>query len=253
MMILLIYISYHILALSCTAQTKPIGPIEPLVSAAAGNRTILQTQISPPWVSSSGIRGTSDILWSCLVTLTACVYTAIHLNIPPAHEGKRQFFWRKSKWVALALFAPEIVLYCALTQLLEARKLVKELNKLAGKHTKRKASTRPLPETAASSGEDQSEAAKQGHLASTVQHGQAQEEISPLPPQDPSLLQPELTKQDIVTPPDSCPDEGHQNSPQLSQDQLSVKSKRSNGRQEIPSDHDVEKGVVSNWCRSFDD
>ena len=46
------------------------------------------------------------------------------------------------------LFAPEIVLYCALTQLLEARKLVKELNMLAGEHTKRKASTRPLPETA---------------------------------------------------------------------------------------------------------
>ena len=248
-MILLIYISYQILVLSCTAQTKPI---QPLLSAAAGNRTTLQTQIAPPWVSSSGTRGTSDILWSCLITLTACVYTAIHLNIPPADQGKRQFLWRKSKWVALALFAPEIVLYCALTQFLEARKLVKKLNKLAGEHTKRQASTRPLPETSISRGEDQSESAKQAHLAPTVEHGQAQGQIFPLPSQDPSLVQPEPTKQVIVTPPDSCHDERPQNSPRLPQDQLSVKSNKSNGRQESPSDQDVEKGVVSNWCGEFD-
>ena len=245
-MTLLVYIAYQILVLSCKAQTKPIAPIEPLLSAAAGNRTILQTQISPPWVSSSGIRGTSDILWSCLLTLTACVYTAIHLNIPPAHEGKRQFLWRKSKWVALTLFAPEIVLYCALTQFLEARKLVKELNKLAGERTKYQASTRPLPETAASRSEDQSEAAKQEHLAPTAPHGQIQEEILPLPSQNPSILQPEEIKQDILFPPDSCHDEGHQKPHRPAPDQLSVNSKISNERQEGSSDHDVEKGVVSN-------
>ena len=126
-MILLVSLLYQVLA---TSQTVSTASIEPLLSAAEGNRTTLHTEVSPPWVSSSRTRGTSDILWSCLITLTACVYNALHLNIPPADEGKLRFYWRKSKWVATALFAPEIVLYCALTQFLQARKLVKELNKL---------------------------------------------------------------------------------------------------------------------------
>ena len=126
-MILLIPFLYQILATSRTVST---ASIEPLLSAADGNRTTLRTEFSPSWVSSSKTRGTSDILWSCLITLTACVYNALHLNIPPENEGKIGFYWRKSKWVATALFAPEIVLYCALTQFLEARKLVKGLNEL---------------------------------------------------------------------------------------------------------------------------
>ena len=126
-MILLVPFLYQILATSRTVSTTSI---EPLLSAAEGNRTTLRTEFSPLWVSSSKTRGTSDILWSCLITLTACVYNALHLNIPPKNEGKIGFYWRKSKWVATALFAPEIVLYCALTQFLEARKLVKELNEL---------------------------------------------------------------------------------------------------------------------------
>ena len=126
-MILLISVLYQILT---NSQTISAAPIEPLLSAAQGNRTSLHTEVSPPWVSSSNTRGTSDILCSCLITLTACVYTALHLNVPPANEGTLGFYRRKSKWVATALFAPEIVLYCALTQFLEARKLVNQLNQL---------------------------------------------------------------------------------------------------------------------------
>ena len=129
-MITSIYLLYQILAVSRTSQAISTAPIEPLLSAAGGNRTALRSQISPPWVSNSGVRGTSDILWSCIVTLTACVYTAIHLNVPPPQEGRWQFLWRKAKWVALALFAPEIVLYCALAQLLKAREFKKEMNEL---------------------------------------------------------------------------------------------------------------------------
>ena len=126
-MILLVSLLYQILANSRTVST---ASIEPLLSAAEGNRTTLRREISPPWVSSPTTRGTSDILWSCLVTLTACVYNALHLNVPPANEGKLGFYWRKSKWVATALFAPEVLLYSALTQFLEARKLVDVLNEL---------------------------------------------------------------------------------------------------------------------------
>ena len=108
--------------------------VEEELSAAAGNLTALKSGIASSWVVGPQFRGTSDILWSCIVTLIACIYTAIHLNVPPAHEGNWHFIWRKAKWVALALFAPELVLFCAYRQFSEARKLVKELNELRGAH-----------------------------------------------------------------------------------------------------------------------
>ena len=82
------------------------------------------------WMPTAKVRGTSDVLWSCVVTLTLCVYTAIHLNIPPAGEGHFAFWLRKTKWVMLAIFAPEIVIYTAFQQRLEARNTIRELNKL---------------------------------------------------------------------------------------------------------------------------
>ena len=102
------------------------------IAAAAGNLTVLNTRIAASWVPDSGIRSTTDILWSCIVTLTSCIYTAIHLNVPPAHEGRWDLIWRKTKWVGMALFAPELVLFCAYHQFSEARNLVRELNKIRG-------------------------------------------------------------------------------------------------------------------------
>ena len=104
--------------------------VESSIAAAAGNVTALQSQIAPSWVSSSHVRGTTDILWSCLLTLAACIYNAIHLNVPPMHERKWRPIWRKARWVLTALLAPEIVLYCAISQFIEAKALVKELNRI---------------------------------------------------------------------------------------------------------------------------
>ena len=100
--------------------------------AAAENSKTLKTKMASSWVEGPKFRGTSDILWSCIITLTACIYTGIHLNIVPADEGIGKFFCRKASWVSIALLAPELVLFCAYRQFLEARKLVKELNELRG-------------------------------------------------------------------------------------------------------------------------
>ncbi|KAK6957611.1 hypothetical protein Daesc_000398 [Daldinia eschscholtzii] len=91
------------------------------------NLTALQTVIAPSWVSAQGIRGTSDILWSCILTLTACIYTSLHLDIG-RESGWKQRLQRKAKWVIIAILAPEIVVFMAFSQLLKARQLVKKLN-----------------------------------------------------------------------------------------------------------------------------
>lgn len=87
-------------------------------------------------------RGTFGILRSCIVTLALCVYTAIHLNIPAAKDSKWAIYLRKAKWVAIAMFAPELVVYVAWCQRREVarlhREVVEELKTLEQRSGKRR-------------------------------------------------------------------------------------------------------------------
>ena len=51
-----------------------------------------------------------------MITLVLCVYTAIHLNIPSKDDSQATVFLRKAKWVLIAIFAPELVVYVAWSQ-----------------------------------------------------------------------------------------------------------------------------------------
>jgi hypothetical protein len=50
------------------------------------NKTALNDEVVTSWVSSAEQRGTGDILYSCLITITLCVFTFLHLNIPVHSE-----------------------------------------------------------------------------------------------------------------------------------------------------------------------
>ena len=102
------------------------------LAAANGNLTALKTQIAHGLAAGPAYRGTFDIAWSCLLTILACIYNAIHLNIPPRNTGRWKLLLRKVKWATIALFAPEIVLYTATTQILDAYKVKKEVNAMRG-------------------------------------------------------------------------------------------------------------------------
>jgi hypothetical protein len=73
-----------------------------------------------------------------LFTLLLCVYTAIHLNVPPPDDTKFAFWRRKTTSVAIAVFAPEIVVVNAFRQWRVARGFVKALNKIAIKNNDKK-------------------------------------------------------------------------------------------------------------------
>ena len=130
MALLLLIYSYQLFALLPAADGSSVGSVASQLSSAEHNQTKLKTDIAPAWVLSASYRGTSDILWSCIVTLLACIYSALHLNVPPTSFGSWQVLWLKTQWVGLALFAPEIVLYVAYYQYAQARELVEELNRL---------------------------------------------------------------------------------------------------------------------------
>src|SRR4051812_45670634 len=72
-------------------------------------------------------RGTFGILKSCVITLVLCVYTALHLNIPPANSSTTFLIWRKTKWILVGLFAPEVVVYIAWAQRQQVKLISKDL------------------------------------------------------------------------------------------------------------------------------
>jgi hypothetical protein len=60
------------------------------------------------WMPDSGQRGTIDLLWTCIVTLFLCVWSALHLNIPTEKSWKARAR-RRMLWLLFALLAPELV------------------------------------------------------------------------------------------------------------------------------------------------
>ncbi len=113
------------------------GSLLPLLQSRSSvppeNVTLANEETAPAWMPPAKVRGTVDILYSCLITLTLCVYTAVHINVSP--RGVSQWWWymQKSKWTALGIFAPEVVLFTAWDQFWKATRLRKTLNKEAKK------------------------------------------------------------------------------------------------------------------------
>ena len=97
----------------CPSSAAPISPIQLRIQNAKENVTVLNTELAPGWTSAPNVRGTADLLWTCILTMVICVYTVIHVNVPPPRESNLKFFLRKTKWALVALLAPEISLTTA--------------------------------------------------------------------------------------------------------------------------------------------
>lgn len=69
-------------------------------------------------------RGTFSLVSSCLLTLVICVYSAMHLNVPPPRESRLQYWVRTIRWGFWGVFGPELVLFVAWKQYLSAKAVV---------------------------------------------------------------------------------------------------------------------------------
>ncbi len=118
----LLWLAFH--AIHCS----PLPRLPDSASVPVGNLTLLNKQIAPAWMPPAQVRGTLDILYTCIITLTLCVYTAIHINVPPRGAHKGWWYLQKTKWTILGIFAPEIVLITAWEQFSSAFQLQKDLN-----------------------------------------------------------------------------------------------------------------------------
>lgn len=85
------------------------------------------------WVSGPNSRGTIDIIWSSLLTIFLCTWTAVCLNLPSPNDSQFQVFRRRAKWMFWAIVSPELVLAVAIGQYASARRSVKRFRKLGMK------------------------------------------------------------------------------------------------------------------------
>jgi hypothetical protein len=81
------------------------------------------------WVSDPNGRGTFSLVFSCLLTLGLCVWSAMHLNIPPHNESPAKTWLRNLKWGVIGTFGPELVVFAAWRQYNSARTLCAEVKR----------------------------------------------------------------------------------------------------------------------------
>jgi len=70
-------------------------------------------------------RTLGSIIWSCLATVFACTWIAIHMNIPGPDDGRLKIALRKLGVMVLAVIAPEAVVAWAMRQWVVARRISK--------------------------------------------------------------------------------------------------------------------------------
>jgi hypothetical protein len=113
-----------------------LSPNGPATTSPASQPSISPNVVS--WHSAPNERGTFSILTICVSTLALCVWTALHLNIPrraslPRSDTPRwrtkmiRVISRKGKWVLVGMLAPELLVYLAWDQWLEARFLTRKM------------------------------------------------------------------------------------------------------------------------------
>lgn len=106
------------------------------------NCTLLAEELHH-FVAAPQIRGTLDILWTCLATIFACTYTVLHLNLPEQRDGRDfdrgwmgdlKWWWKgvspSFKWMVVTLLAPEYYTALAIGDHDVAKKFLRELKAL---------------------------------------------------------------------------------------------------------------------------
>jgi hypothetical protein len=75
------------------------------------------------WVEEPKQRGTFGIFSFCLTTVTICVWSAVHLDIPDTRHSSTRRFRIRVAWMLVALIAPEFLLFLAINQSIDAHTL----------------------------------------------------------------------------------------------------------------------------------
>ncbi|TFK59873.1 hypothetical protein BDN72DRAFT_780140 [Pluteus cervinus] len=92
--------------------------------------TLLYSRSTGPCDCGPQDRSLVDIVRSCVLTIFACVYTALHPNIPDPDASDLQKICRRLKMSFYMLIAPEAVIWWAMRQWYGARDIARLVNEL---------------------------------------------------------------------------------------------------------------------------
>src|SRR5258706_9415343 len=83
---------------------------------------------NPPyrWMGESNQRGTFGIISFCSTTLIICIWSTLHFNIPVRHYSATHRFFLQVSWMFIALIAPEVLLFLAINERIDAVTLLKK-------------------------------------------------------------------------------------------------------------------------------
>ncbi|KAF9444790.1 hypothetical protein P691DRAFT_834470 [Macrolepiota fuliginosa MF-IS2] len=73
-------------------------------------------------------RITQDIVWSCVATILACIWVAVHPNLPGPRDSNWVIFKRRTVTMVYALLAPEFMAWWAVRQRVAAGSIAREFN-----------------------------------------------------------------------------------------------------------------------------
>ncbi|KAG6830143.1 hypothetical protein H0H92_002007 [Tricholoma furcatifolium] len=107
------------------------GDASRLLSHAPSLRSMIIAHITTTPTFSNG-RSIWSIVWSCLTTIFACTWIAIHPNVPVLGE---KLVARRLKIFAMALLAPELIVLWAFRQWWSSRKLARKYNQFGWTRT----------------------------------------------------------------------------------------------------------------------
>ncbi|KIM36490.1 hypothetical protein M413DRAFT_78294 [Hebeloma cylindrosporum] len=110
----MIFISFLVYALAQSIKAAPRPS-----SSAIQFRDVPTCDCS----NASNQRSLLDIIWSCLVTLFACIWLSVHPNVPSLTDSYFTIVRRRIRIMICALIVPEGVMYWAMRQWLGSRKL----------------------------------------------------------------------------------------------------------------------------------
>jgi hypothetical protein len=68
-----------------------------------------EQQIRVAWQAGPTERGTLALVYGCIVTIFACTWTVLHLNVPCHKNGSVKVGLRKAKWMAITILFPEFI------------------------------------------------------------------------------------------------------------------------------------------------
>lgn len=112
-----------------------------VIQAAPTTNTTSNDSLETP---SSTTRTLWTIVSSSVLTLFACIYTAIHPNIPSPKDSPNHILRRRLGIMIMALIAPELIVTWAMRQWLSARHVTRQFKELGYPSVRREQKKRSL-------------------------------------------------------------------------------------------------------------